>query len=1316
MKKNLFIFLMFIALTPLGVVGQEQTVVPSWNDLKVHEINRLYPRVNVVPYRDATEMLTMDYQNSSYCRLLNGKWLFYWVDSPTKAPSEFYLPNYDASSWDSLDVPANWEVNGYGIPIYVNQKNEFLPNIPPLVPYDNNPVGSYLHSFEIPEDWDGRQVYINFGGVKSAFNLWINGCFVGYTEDAKTNSDFDITPYVREGSNSLALQCYRFSNGSYFECQDFWRLSGITRDVFIYSKPAVNIYDYEVHSSLDATYRHGVFSLDVVVASSHPKISRKGLKVEAVLLDGNDEVVALSRSLSRDEFKLVDNGRYEARIVMECPDMISDVKRWSAEHPNLYRLEIRLSEGGKVTELLSTYVGFRTTEVRDGLFLVNGQYVLIKGVNRHEHDPYKGQVVSRELMEQDVALMKQLNVNAVRTCHYPNDPYWYELCDRYGLYVIDEANVESHAQGYGESSLAKHEEYGDMIWSRNRNMLERDKNHPCVVLWSMGNECGNGINFERTYEWMKQRDNSRPTIYERSCYDYNTDVIGLMYSSPEYLERFIIEGLDTLHRPFILVEYAHAMGNSMGGLDDYWKVIERHEQLQGGCIWDWVDQTFIVDDEQRQVKWLAAGGDLGEVDGIDDDDSFCVNGVIGSDRVPHPHAAEVRKVYQQVKFSPKNIAAGVFVAKNWFSFTNTSEFICRYKMFSNERDDMPEGVLALDIAPLDSVEFSIPMPKLGGRPGEEFFVRFTVELKEDRPFIPSGSIIAYDEFQLTNLPSLPKEKVDTFPEVVASDDGATIMLSTPRCTITFDKEQGLPVSLVYDGQELLAKGVRPNFWRAPTLNDDADYYGRRRWEKASLDKLEIKPKAIHMHRVSSGVVAVNVVLEMLGKTGQVEMVVEQNYFFNGNSDLDIVQRVEPQKNVTTLPKVGTQLYLPLSYDRVTYYGKDTENYPDRNASGMMGIYQLDVESMWESHNEPQDNGNRSDVRWASLTSESSKVGLFMTASEPFNFSAYPYDDADITAAERINQLERASHLTVNVDYRQSGVGTATCGPGVGAPYLLRNEVYEYVIRIRPYAVSEETPTILWKQRMVEPLEMMTAPVRFVKMAGDSIATSFFSSPITLVMSSDTPEAVIRYTLDGSEPTATSKRYVKPIVISKTVTVKAKAFGKTTLPSFVTTEVLERQKIVSTSFVNMPSERYSAQWATALMDGHRGANRDYRECWLGFLGDDVDVTIELTDVTDFNKVSIGFSHNPNDWVLWPKSVSMYYSSDGVHYEGPISVMLPMYHRPDPMSDLGRVEARANCSCKGVKYIRVVAENMGVLPKWHPYAGEKSWIMIDEIELR
>lgn len=1316
MKKDLFILLMFMVFVPLGIVAQERSDIPSWNDINVHEINRLYPRVNVVPYADETEMSTMDYQNSSYCRLLNGMWRFCWVDSPSKAPKEFYLPSYDASDWDSLAVPANWEVNGYGTPIYVNQKNEFLPNIPPLVPSDNNPVGSYLQSFEIPKEWDGRQVYINFGGVKSAFNLWINGCFVGYTEDAKTNSDFDITPYIRRGDNVLALQCYRFSNGSYFECQDFWRLSGITRDVFIYSKPAVNIYDYEVHAGLDSTYRHGIFSLDVVVETNRSKVSRKGVSVQAVLLDGDNEVVAMERSLSRDDFKLQDDGRYEARVAVECPDMISDVKCWSAEHPNLYRLVLRLIEGGKVSELLSTNVGFRTTEVRDGLFLVNGQYVLVKGVNRHEHDPYKGHVVSRELMEQDVALMKQLNINTVRTCHYPDDPYWYELCDRYGLYVIDEANVESHAQGYGESSLAKHEEYGDMIWSRNRNMLERDKNHPSIVLWSMGNECGNGINFERTYEWMKRRDSSRPTIYERSCYDYNTDVIGLMYSSPEYLEHFIVDGLDTLRRPFIMVEYAHAMGNSIGGLEDYWRVIERHEQLQGGCIWDWVDQTFIVEDDEKHITWLAAGGDLGEIEGIDDDDSFCVNGVIGSDRVPHQHAAEVKKVYQQVKFAPKNIAAGTFVAKNWFSFTNTDEFICRYKMFSNERDDMPEGVLNLEIAPLDSMVFSIPMPKLGGRPGEEFFVRFTVELKEDRPFLPQGSVIAYDEFQLTNLPSLPKDKVEPQHEVTSIDDGNAIILSTPHCSVTFDKKQGMPVSLVYDGEELLAKGIRPNFWRAPTLNDDADYYGRRRWEKASLNQLTIVPKTMQMHRVAAGQVAVTVVLDMVGKTGQVELVVEQNYFFNGNGDLDIVQRVMPQKNVTTLPKVGTQLYLPLSYDKVTYFGKDTENYPDRDASGMMGVYEMDVDSMWESHNEPQDNGNRSSVRWASLTSSANKVGVFITSSEPFNFSAYPYDDADVTKAERINQLERSSYLTVNVDYRQSGLGTATCGPGVAEPYLLRNEVYEYVIRIRPYAITEETPSTLWQQRVVEPSEMMTEPVKFVKMLRDSIAPAVFSKPITLIMSSDSPDAVIRYTLDGTEPTASSKRYVKPLVVSKTLTVKAKAFGKTLLPSFTTTEVLERQKIVSTRFVAMPSERYSSQWETALMDGHRGADRDYRECWLGFFGDDVDVTIELADVTDFSKISIGFSHNPNDWVLWPKSVSMYYSSDGEHYEGPILVMLPMYHRSDPMSDLGRVEARADCHCKGVRFIRVVAENFGVLPKWHPYEGEKAWIMVDEIELK
>ena len=474
MKKTILFFA--LALTLTGLYAQTEAELNAWNDVNIYEINKLYPRTNVIPVGEKWSMC------------LNGDWKFLWVDNPEKAPNDFYKTDFDVSQWGTIKVPANWELNGYGTAIYVNVDNEFRPNNPPCAPTIDNPVGCYVKEFNIPKLWRYRRVFVNFGAVKSAYFLWINGQFVGFTEDAKTNSEFDITDYVHPGRNKMALKVYRFSNGSYFECQDFWRLSGIERDVTVYSKTVVNVSDYEVFAGLDENYQNGTFAIDVTVDNTTEKTVKYGQLVVSVY-DGENEIVHFEKDL-KDAI---------GKNHFELDHTLKGIKPWSAEHPNLYRLEIKLlNPRGKVAELLTNDIGFRTSEIKDGKLMINGQYVLIKGVNRHEHDPYSGHVISRESMEKDIALMKQMNINTVRTCHYPDDPYWYELCDRYGLYVWDEANCESHAQGYGEKSLAKDPQYRDMIWSRNRNMLERDKNHPSVIMRSMGNECGNGVNWRGT--------------------------------------------------------------------------------------------------------------------------------------------------------------------------------------------------------------------------------------------------------------------------------------------------------------------------------------------------------------------------------------------------------------------------------------------------------------------------------------------------------------------------------------------------------------------------------------------------------------------------------------------------------------------------------------------------------------------------------------------------------------------------------------------------------------------------------------------------
>ena len=1308
MKRAILSLTLCLLMTSLQ--AQTEAELNAWNDVNIYEINRLYPRTNVVPVGE------------EWSQCLNGDWKFNWVDSPSKAPADFYKVGFDASNWKTIKVPANWELNGYGTPIYVNVDNEFRPNEPPFAPTVDNPVGCYLTEFEIPESWKDRLTFINFGAVKSAYYLWVNGQFVGFTEDAKTNAEFDLTPFVKVGKNTLAVKVYRFSNGSYFECQDFWRISGIERDVMLYSKPTLNVYDYEIHAGLDKSYQNGTFSIKVKLQSNTNKIQKNSSLIvgayEGQEVNGFPENIlfTLTKPINELAFAQAEDGYYYADAELSVDsDEIGKVLPWSAESPNLYQLRMSLTDKkGKSIEKLTSSFGFRTSEIKEGKLLINGQYVLIKGVNRHEHDPYTGHVISRESMERDIALMKQMNINTVRTCHYPDDPYWYELCDKYGLYVWDEANCESHAQGYGERSLAKDPQYRDMIWSRSRNMLERDKNHPSVIMWSMGNECGNGVNFEYTYDWLKNRDKTRPVTYERAIYDRNTDVIGLMYASPKYLQRFVDEGLDSLHRPFIMVEYCHAMGNSMGGLNDYWDVIEANEQLQGGCIWDWVDQSFIQHDKEKDVDWLAVGGDFGHAYGVGDDDAFCANGVVSSDRRPHHHAAEVKKVYQPIKFTAKDLTWGKFEAKNWLSFTNASAFYCDYEIFSAEKSLMKDKI-DLDIEPFDTQEINIERLRIYGNPGEEFFIRFSVKTKKDQPFMPAGTEIAYDEFKL-EWPSAPLEPLVKEKPVQFNSGSASVY--NDDFSVVFDKETGGISSFVFKGEELLKGEIHDNFWRAPTLNDEVDSWALPRWKKAGLQHLTAKTGGLHFERLDANTVSVNAAVEYYDGMGQLQIVVNKVYLIDGECNVSISNRVEPMETVTSFPKIGMQFRLPLDYNFLTYFGKGTENYPDRNASGKIDLYQMsasDALNLMEQHVVPQDNGNHAETRWLVLSSLERWNRLYVTMSEPFNFSIYNYDDDNLSAARRINQLEATDFLTVNVDYKQAPIGTATCGPGVDEKYVLKNQVYEYTVLLCAFDTKAEDPIELYRYQLPNADSIMVPMPEIKAMMAGKEDFRMFNRPLTISMTCADPDAEIRYTTDGSDPTEKSSLYKSSFVILKTCTIKAKAFKKGSVPSFVALRQFNRLNIKNTTFVNPPAGRYGKDADIALMDGKKGMPGDYSTDWLGFEGVDMEATIELAVPTDISTMRIGICHEPNDWVVWPKGVWVSFSKNGEDFTDWQRAELPVFDRPDKMKGFGRIEARVRVNVKQAKFVRVKVENQGVLPEWHPYAGEKAWIMVDEVEV-
>ena len=1063
--KTRFAILLNVILLSLSAHAQKVEIKDWWNDLSVYQVNKVAPRTNVIPYSNEKDIDGLAYMNSEYYKCLNDEWRFYLSKNQEGAIENFYDVDFDYRKWRTVKVPGNWELQGFDNPVYVNVSNEFKSN-PPYAPTEFNPVGHYIYEFGVPESWQGRNVYINFGAVKSAMYLWINGHFVGYSEDSKTPAEFDITPYLnKKGGNRLAMRVYRFSDGSYLEAQDFWRMSGITRDVIIYSKPKLNVFDFYAKAGLDNKYENGTFEMTADI-NFNPKEIPSSFTVEVTIsgLDKNDRDIkkTIIKTVHKRDLKKVKNTKIYTLHIDKT--VIPGVKQWSAEKPNLYNLTIKIKDKkGVLIETVGSKIGFRTVEIKGGLLKVNGKAILVKGVNRHEHSGETGQYVSRETQLQDIKIMLENNINTVRTCHYPDDIYWYELCDKYGIYVIDEANNESHPQGYEENSLAKKNEWKDAFLYRCKNMLERDKNHPSVIVWSVGNECGNGVCTKACYDWMKQRD-TRPVICERAIYDYNTDFIGLMYSSVDYLKDFVEKKLDKKNRPFIMVEYCHAMGNSCGGLQDYMDLFYKYPQLQGGCIWDFVDQTFVLFDEKTKTQWYAAGGDMGDIPDCGNDDSFCVNGLITSDRKPHRHMDEVKKCYQNVKVVPVDAENGVFTIENHYVFTDLSDLECSYCTFSNESKKVV-NTIDIQCAPGESTTVTLPIPVISeGKPNQEYFIDFSFKLKQSNGLLNAGFEVAYEQIPL-DFKSAKPIALKNIPKLNVKNNNDAIILSNKDFIFKIDKKQGLPTSFVYKGDELLEGAMRPNFWRAPTLNDDVDWNGKRLWVAAGLDNLTIgKKKSFDVKKIDASRVAVTVDLEFLNDKGVIILKTNQLYEVDGFGNVVVTMKVIPTEHVVTFPKIGMQMLMPSQYNKVRYFGKDTENYPDRNASGRVGVYEKNASDFFEMHEEPQESGNRNDVRWFAITNKIGD-GLFVSGEEHLNFSIYNYSDKDLTKAERINQIIPAGCWTVNIDCQQAPLGTATCGPGALDKYLIKNDVYEYTFRMRPFKKLDTKPESLYHENV-----------------------------------------------------------------------------------------------------------------------------------------------------------------------------------------------------------------------------------------------------------
>ena len=1081
--KNSFFFYSIIQLFSYSVFAS----TPDWENLSVLEINREAARATYIPYAHSEQALKGVRENSPYFLSLNGNWKFHWVSRPEERPVDFYKTDFNDASWKMISVPGNWETQGYGTPIYVSSGYPFRMDPPrvtsePPVDYtafnERNPVGSYRHAFELPALWENRRVFIHFAGVQSAFYIWLNGEKVGYSQGSMEPAEFDLTPNIRTGKNQLAVEVYRWCDGSYLEDQDMWRTGGIHREVFLYSTGGERIFDFAVRTLLDDSYTNAQLQINLELKSYNGN-KLEGWQVEAQLYDAKN-VPVFDNPLTHDAFPILNADHGAAVLNDRTPQRgltkfawleatVNNPLKWTAETPHLYTLVINLKNAQEnIVESVSCKVGFRSVEIKNGQLLINGQPVRLRGVNRHEHDPATARAISCERMVQDIILMKQANINAVRTAHYPNNTQWYDLCDQYGLYVMDEANIETHGL---RGKLASDPSWYAAFLDRAIRMAERDKNHPSIISWSMGNESGYGVHFAAISAWLKEFDPTRFIHYEGAqshpVDPLTVDVISRFYprTQDEYLNPNIPEGSDIEraenarwerllriaqnpadNRPVLTSEYVHAMGNAVGNLQKHWDEIYSHPRMLGGFIWDWSDQGLYRTTPDG-VRYLAYGGDFGDRPHLR---AFCFNGIVFAERQTTPKYYEVKKVYQPVAVEPDsvdNYRISIFIT-NRHHFQNMNEFETRWSLISNGKILQKGIVPALDIPAGERKKCAIQLNKVGVDPTADYWLRVSFHLKEKQLWADKGDEIAFEQLQVlktTSPPSVPVLK--KLPNLRMVRNDGIITCSGKDFSIVFDLNEGSITSIKYNGKERLVSAPVFQGFRAPTDNDKG--FGgwlARDWKEHGLDKLQREVLSVETVEETPQLLKVRSITAHRAKNGQI--VHECIWTIRGDGSVEMEHRFTPEGELPELPRLGIRMALSGDLNQMQWYGHGPyENYSDRKTSCPVGVYSSTVAEQYVPYPHPQETGNKEGVRWLKLADRRGNGLSFVCLSGQMSASALHFTAEDLDAATHAHLLKPRDEIILSLDAIMLGLGNSSCGPGVLKKYAIEKRTYELNVLI-----------------------------------------------------------------------------------------------------------------------------------------------------------------------------------------------------------------------------------------------------------------------------
>lgn len=1086
------------AQSPTAPTGHE------WEQEQNLSLNKEAARATFASFGDAASAQRILPEYSKYWRSLDGQWKFHWVKQPDERPKDFFQPTFDVSGWAEIPVPSSWQCQGYDVPVYSNQRYLFKRDWPrvmgePPPSYtaftNRNPVGSYRRDFEVPTDWSGREVFLNFDGVDSFFYLWINGHYVGFSKDSRTPAAFNITRYLQPGKNVVAVEVYRFSDGSYLECQDMWRLSGIFRSVSLQARPKTHIRDFFALPDLDAAYHDGRLKITGSVAGPEAGAAR----MKATLFD------VTGRTIISQETPVI-GGYFTNQLAVQSP------AKWSAEIPNLYTLVLELQSANRQpSEFVSAQVGFRKVEIRDAVYLINGQPVKFKSVNRHENFPDVGHAVSRAQMELDLLRLKQANVNHVRTSHYPNDPYWYYLCNKYGIYILDEANIESHGYYYGKDSLSHPKEWEAAHVDRVMAMVERDKNHPCVVVWSLGNEAGPGANFVAAEKALKARDTSRPTQYER-----NNDIVDL--GSNQYPDVGWVwhaaRGSRGIKYPFYISEYAHIMNNALGNLADYWEAIESSDRILGAAIWEWCDQGLYRTNAQG-VRYVAYGGDFGDVP---NDGQFIVKGVVFADRTPKPCYFEVKHVYQDISVKAADIANGKVEIFNKYFFKDLSEFDVVWEL-SEDGSVIQSGPLTVPaIGPRQRATVTVPFAKPVFKPGAEYLLKIGFRLRHPHDWAEPGYELASDQIAIPNpQPDKPIVAASASPLQV-NKTGHGVTVSGIDFSAEFDSQTGALTQLRYHGQPMLEGALEFNAFRCPVNND---VWTMGKWFEQGLRGLQQRATDFKFEmlgervRVSATVRAHGTEAERCVDFGgnhtrvetqgplddhALEIRSEITWTVYADGSVAMQAAMVPNGPVIALPRIGMRAELPARLANVTYFGRGPEeNYPDRKTGSLLGQYTRTVRDMFVPYARPNDMANREEVRWLALTDTAGEGLLFASLDKPMSAAALPYSADELLLANHPPELPVSHQTVVTLDAAVLGLGGASCGPGpLERDIPKSNRAYHLGVLIRPVNKASELAAVA---RVRVPV---VAPVAIQQQKN------------TVALTTATPQAVIHFRVnDGA---------------------------------------------------------------------------------------------------------------------------------------------------------------------------------------------------------